>query len=91
MSNGVKMANVNAERQAMPQPQEFRVVDAIDMLEMQQGDIFRFVTGLNLRLSNEEPAEEIGMDAISYRERLQRLIKYNDEILFRLNGFNDRF
>jgi hypothetical protein len=91
MDNYVKRTNTNAERQAMSQEPELRLVDAIDILEEQQCGISNLVTALNYRISGEEPKENIGIDALSYVERMKRLIKYNEDILFSLSNFNALF
>lgn len=89
MNGCVKTTNTKVNTKV--EEPELRLVDAIDILEEQQCGISNLVTALNYRISGEEPKENIGMEAFSYVERMKRLIKYNEDILFSLSNFNALF
>ena len=89
---------INAGQQAPAAPvvqnieeDTLRLCDALDILESQQGAIYRIAIELNHRLSGQDYVEEVSKEVYSYEERLKRLLRYTDEILCNMNRLIERF
>lgn len=90
MSNGTQKG-VPMDNKCEVKEEFLRVDDALGALESQQDTIGRMANEICYRLVGSLPNDETGCEANGYEQRLQRLLRNNDEIIGRLGRFLERF